>query len=265
MWELDYKESWVPKNWWFWTVVLEKTLESPLDCKEIQPVHPKGDQSWVFIGRTDVKAETSILWLPDVKSWLIWKDPDAGKDWSWEKKGDDRGWEGWIVSLTQWTWVWVNSRSCLWTRRPGMLQSMGSQRVGHDWATELNWTEVPIKLLLLSWVPVHIKFLCVPFENEVWGNGRREQKSKMGRSPASKKYIRIHQNVEQLLQNNFWASAEDPKFQKGKPISLLWARTKDKDIKIDKEFQNGGMCPKEEKELWRRKFPCIRKPPHRQG
>ena len=78
--ELDYKESWVLKNWCFWTVVLEKTLESPLDCKEIQPVHPKGDQSWVFIGRTDVEAETPILWPPDVKSWPIWKDPDAGKD-----------------------------------------------------------------------------------------------------------------------------------------------------------------------------------------
>ena len=81
MWELDYKESWVLKNWCFWTVVLVKTLESPLDSKEIQPVHPKGDQSWVFIGRTDIEAETPVLWPPDVKNWLIWKDPDAGKDW----------------------------------------------------------------------------------------------------------------------------------------------------------------------------------------
>ena len=87
MWELDYKESWAPKNWCFWTVVLEKTLESPLDCKEIQPVHPKGDQSWVFIGGTDVEAETPILWTPDVKSWLIGKDTDAGKDWGQEEKG----------------------------------------------------------------------------------------------------------------------------------------------------------------------------------
>ena len=86
MWELDYKESWAPKNWCFWTVVLEKTLESPLNCKEIQPVHPKGDQSWVFIGRTDVEAETPILWPPDAKSWLIWKDPDARKDLRWEEK-----------------------------------------------------------------------------------------------------------------------------------------------------------------------------------
>ena len=85
--ELDYKENWAPKNWCFWTVVLEKTLESPLDCKEIQPVHSKGNKSWIFIGRTDVEAETPILWPPDVKSWLIWKDPDAGKDWRQEEKG----------------------------------------------------------------------------------------------------------------------------------------------------------------------------------
>ena len=87
MWELNYEESWVLKNWCFWTVVLEKTLESPLDCRDIQPVHPKVDQSWVFIGRTDVEAETPILWPPDENSWLIWKDPDAGKDWGWEDKG----------------------------------------------------------------------------------------------------------------------------------------------------------------------------------
>ena len=86
MWELDYKESWALKNWWFWTVVLEKTLESPLDCKEIQSVHPIGDQSWVFIGRTDVEAETPILWPPDAKNWLTGKDPDAGKDWRREEK-----------------------------------------------------------------------------------------------------------------------------------------------------------------------------------
>ena len=87
MWELDYKESWALKNWHFWTVVLEKTVESPLDCKEIQPVHPKGDQSWMFVGITDVEAETPILWPPDAKSWLIWKDPDAGKDWGRQEKG----------------------------------------------------------------------------------------------------------------------------------------------------------------------------------
>ena len=141
MWELDYKESWVPKNWCFWTVVLEKTLESPLDCKEMKPVNPKGDQSWIFIGRTDVEAETLILWPPDAKSWLTWKDSEAGKD---GKKaggeGDDRGWDAWMASPTQWTCVWGNSRSCWWTGRPGVLQSMGSQRVSHNQATELNWT-----------------------------------------------------------------------------------------------------------------------------
>ena len=87
MWELDYKESWEVKNWWFWTVVLEKTLKSPLDCKEIQPFNPKVNQSWIFVGRTYAEAETPIFWLPDVKNWFIWKDPNAGKDWRWEEKG----------------------------------------------------------------------------------------------------------------------------------------------------------------------------------
>ena len=100
IWELDDKESWAPKNWCFWTVVLEKTLESPLDCSEIQPVHSEGDQSWVFIGRTDVEAETPILWLPDVKNWLICKDPDARKDGRQEEKGTTEdemvGWHHWL-------------------------------------------------------------------------------------------------------------------------------------------------------------------------
>ena len=100
MWELDYKESWALKNGCFWTVVLDKTLESPLDCKEIQPVHPKGDQSWVFIGRTDAEAETPILWPPDAKSWLVGKDPDAGKDWGHEEKGTKRRrWLDGIIDL----------------------------------------------------------------------------------------------------------------------------------------------------------------------
>ena len=100
MWELDHKEGWALTNWCFWTVVLEKTLESPSDCKEIQPVHTKGDQSWVFIGRTDAEAETPILWPPDAKCWLIGKDPDAGKDWRWEEKGTTEdemvGWHHWL-------------------------------------------------------------------------------------------------------------------------------------------------------------------------
>ena len=118
----------------FWTVVLEKTLESPLDCEEIQPVHPKGSQSWIFIGRTDAEAETPILWPPDAKSWLIWKDPGPGNDWRWEDKGMT-GWDGWMVSPTQWTWLWISSGSWWWTGKPGMLPSMGSQRVGHNWVT----------------------------------------------------------------------------------------------------------------------------------
>ena len=129
--ELDCEESWVPKNWWFWAVVLEKTLESPFDCKDIQPVHPKGDQSWK--PRTDVEAETPILWPPDAKSWLIWKDPDAGKDW-----GDDRGWDGWIASPTQWTWVWVNYRSWWWT---GLVCCSSWGHKDLDRTERLNWTE----------------------------------------------------------------------------------------------------------------------------
>ena len=100
MWELDHKEGWAPKSWCFWTVALEKTFESPLDCKEIQPLHPKRDQSWVFIGRTDIETETSIIWLPDAKSWLFWKDPDARKDWGQEEKGmtEDEmvAWHHWL-------------------------------------------------------------------------------------------------------------------------------------------------------------------------
>ena len=128
MWELDYKESWVPKNWCFWTAVLERTLESPLDCKEIKPVDPKGNQSWIFIGRTD--AEASTLWPTDEKNWLIVKDPHAGKDGRQKGMTEDE--------MVGWTWVWASSRSQWWTGRSGMLQSMGSQRVGHNWATELN-------------------------------------------------------------------------------------------------------------------------------
>ena len=146
MWELDCEESWALKNWCFWSVVLEKTLESPLDCKEIQPVHPKGNQFCVFTGRIDAEAETPVLWPPHAKSWLNGK-----KLWCWEGlgaggEGDDRGWDGWMASLTRWTWVWVNCGSWWWTGRPGVLWFMGLQRVGHDWATELNWTELIKKM-----------------------------------------------------------------------------------------------------------------------
>ena len=140
-WELDYKESWAPKNWCFWTVVLEKTLESPLDCKEIQTVHPKGDQSWVFIGRTDAEAETPILCPPDAKSWLIWKDSDAGRDWGQEEKGmtEDKmvGWHHWL-----------NGHRFGWT--PGVGDGQGGLACYSSWGRKeldmterLNWTVSP--------------------------------------------------------------------------------------------------------------------------
>ena len=139
MWELYYKESWALKNWCFWTVMLEKTLESPLDYKEIQPVHSKGNQSWVFIGKTDVETETPILWPPDAESWLIWKDPDAGKDWGQEEKGmAEDEMVGWHHQHMGWAWVLVDSRSWWWTGRPDILWFTGLQKVGHEWETELN-------------------------------------------------------------------------------------------------------------------------------
>ena len=156
MWELDYKENWMPKNWCFWTVVLEKTLESPLDCKEIQPVNSKGNQPWIVIGRTNAEAESSILCPPDVENWLIGKDPDAGTDWRQEKKqmAEDEmvGWHHWLDGQ----WVLASSRSWWWTGHPGMLQSMGLQRVGHDWVTEQNLTELTLmstfqRVALRSW------------------------------------------------------------------------------------------------------------------
>ena len=127
MWELDCKESWAPKNWCFWIVVLNKTIESSLDSKEIKPVHLKGNQSCIFIGRTDAEAETLILWPPDEKNWLTGKDSDAGKDWRQEEKWtteDER--DDCMASLTRWTWVWVSSVSWWWTGKPGMLQTIGS-------------------------------------------------------------------------------------------------------------------------------------------
>ena len=138
MWKLDHKESWALKNWCFWTVVLEKTLESHLDSKEIQLIHPKGNQSWIFIGRTDAEAETPVFWPPVGQSWLTGKRP-----WCWERlkagrEGGDGGWDGWMASPTRWTWVWVSFRSWWWTGKPGVLQSMGLQRVGHDRVTELT-------------------------------------------------------------------------------------------------------------------------------
>ena len=149
MWELDYKERWALKNWCFLTVVLEKTLESPLDCKEIQPVHAKEDQSWVFIGRTDVEVETPILWPPDAKSWLIRKDPDAGKDWGQEEKGTTEDeMVGWHHRL--------NGHGFGWTT--GVGDGQGGLSCCSSWgrkeldATEqLNWTELKIKWEESNW------------------------------------------------------------------------------------------------------------------
>ena len=137
MWK--YKETRALKNWCFWTVVLEKTLESPLECKEIKPVNPKGRQSRLFIWNTDAEAETQYFSL------LMQRTDSLEKPRSWERldvgEGDDTGWDGWMASLTQWTWAWVGSRSWWWTGKPSMQQSMG-HRVGHDWTTVLNWTEL---------------------------------------------------------------------------------------------------------------------------
>ena len=135
-WVLGYQEGWAPKDWCFWTVVLEKTLESPLDCKEIKPVNPKGNQSWIFIGRTDAEAEAPILWPPDVKNWLTGKDPDAGRDWRQEKGMTEDEMVGWHHQLN-----WHE-----FEQAPGVGDGQGSlacyspwgHRVGHDWATDLN-------------------------------------------------------------------------------------------------------------------------------
>ena len=161
MWELDCEESWVQKNWCFWTVVLEKTLKSPLDSKEIQPVHPKGDQSWVFIGRTNVEAETPILWPPDVKSWLIEKDPDAGNDWGQEEKGTTEGDD----EMVGWH-HWLDGHGFGWT--PGVADGQGGLACCHSWGRKesetikwLNWTELNLSLSTVQQASALVT-LCPP-------------------------------------------------------------------------------------------------------
>ena len=165
MWELDCEESWALKNWCFWTVVLEKTLESPLDCKEIQPVLSEGDQPWDFFGRNDAKAETPVLWPPHARSWLIGKDSDAGRDWGQEEKGTTKD------GMARWH-HWFDGHESEWTLGVGDGQgglvccdSWGC-RVGHDWATELNWTErvgIFDNCIQCDWLIIVLKplwFLC---------------------------------------------------------------------------------------------------------
>ena len=140
MWGLDYKESWAWKNWCFWTVVLEKTLESPLDSKEIQQLHFKGKQSWIFIGKTDAEAENPILWPPDVKSWLIGKDPDAGKDWRQEEEGTTEDeMVGWHLRLNGHE---LEQALGVGDEQISLVCCSPWGRKGHNWVTELNWTEL---------------------------------------------------------------------------------------------------------------------------
>ena len=140
VWELDYKESWAPKSWCFWTVVLEKMLENPLDCKEIKQVHPKGNQSWIFTGRTGPKAETPILWPPDAKNWLIWKDPDCWERLKVGGEGDNRGWDGWMAPQLH---------GHEFEQAPGVGDGQGSLACCSAWGCResdmnewLNWTEL---------------------------------------------------------------------------------------------------------------------------
>ena len=156
MWELDCEEDWAPKNWCFWTVVLKKTLESPLDCKEIQPVHSERDQPWAFFGRNNAKAETPVLWPPHAKSWLIGKDSDAGRDWGQEEKDmTEEEMAGWHH--------WLDGRESEWTLGVGdgqgglACRDSWGHRVGHDWVTELNWN-----------FKQSLRDLCIIFNKNCW-------------------------------------------------------------------------------------------------
>ena len=169
LWELDCEESWVLKNWCFWTVVLEKTPESPLDCKEIQPVHSKGDQSWVFFGRNDAKAETPVLWPSHAKCWLIGKDHDAGKDLGQEEKGTaEDEMAGWHHRLDGHEFEWIPG---VGNGQEGLVccKSWGA-RVGHDWATELNWKDAVILYMCLCAIYIYIYIYSVFVCAFMWSN-----------------------------------------------------------------------------------------------
>ena len=195
MWELDYKESWTLKNWCFWTVVLEKTLESPLDCKEIQPVHPKGYQSWVFIGRTDVEAETPILWPLDAKSWLIGKDPDVGKDWRQEETvPTENEMVGWDLQL--------NGHEFGWT--PGVGDGQGGLACCSSWACkELDTTEQ------LNWTELGYQFIIEEYNLGTTSGTQQLRKRCLGhghRASMLSQHLQVMTNLKAL---SFWVFMED--------------------------------------------------------
>ena len=206
MWELEYKESWAPKIWYFWTVVLEKTLESPLDSKEIQPVHPKGNQSWIVSHWKDWcwswSSNTLATWCEELTHWK--------RPWCWERlkaggEGEDRGWDDWMASPTRSTGVWVSSGRWWWTGKPGVLQSMGLQRVGHDW---VNWTKKRVAiwisfrfsiLLLLNKVLKRNVCVCVR-EREIF-KGVRTKHHGTERKPMKLRLWLFHLFVWYWIEN----------------------------------------------------------------
>ena len=238
MWELDCKESWAPKNWCFWTVVLEKTLESPLDCKQIQPVNPKRNQPWIFIGRTDAEAETPILWSPDVKNWLIWKDLDAGKDWRWEEKGmtEDEmvGWHHWLNGHEfEWTLQMVMDRDAWHVAVHGVTKSQTwlsdwpdlSQSYvffsSHVWMWELDCKETWALKNWCFWTVVLEKTLETPLDS------RRSNQSIL-------KEINPEYSLEGLEISILWS-----------PDGKNWLIWKDTDIGKDWRWEEKGMTEDE--------------------